>query len=81
MAGRFFVSSFMITNLAYYSSFKARSLAQEDLSLDQKYRILEGLYQEARELGSFSEDGLLLGLQDDIDLAAALNANVSSPPG
>ena len=60
--------------------FKARSLAAQPLSLEEKYRILEGLYLEARRLGSFGERDMLLGLEDDVRLAAALNANVSSPP-
>jgi len=70
----------MITNPSYYASRKARSLAEEKLTLDEKYRILEALYKEARSLGCFGEGDLLLGLQDDIRLAAALNANVSKPP-
>ncbi|MEW6511070.1 MAG: hypothetical protein AB1428_08955 [Bacteroidota bacterium] len=42
--------------------------------------ILEALLEEARQLGRFGEDDLLFGLEDDVRLAAALNANVSSPP-
>ncbi len=70
----------MIKNSSYYASFKRRALAEESLTLDQKYRILEALYEEARLLGRFGNDDLLLGIQDDIRLAAALNANVSNPP-
>jgi len=67
----------MITDPAAYASFKARSLAEEVLDLDEKYRILEALYHEARQLGHFGQHDLLLGLEDDVRLAAALNANVS----
>lgn len=70
----------MITNPSAYSRFKARSVAEQRLDLTEKYRILEALYQEARQLGSFGEGDLLLGLADDVRLAAALNANVSGPP-
>ena len=70
----------MIKNASYYASFKARAIAEETLALDEKYRILEALYEEARRLGRFGNDDLLLGLQADIRLAAALNANVSNPP-
>ena len=70
----------MVTNGSYYNSFKARSLAEQPLTLADKYRILEALYEEARRLGSFGTHDLLLGLEDDIRLAAALNAHVSSPP-
>lgn len=79
MRDRFFVSCRVITNPAYYASFKARSLAGQNLTLDEKYHILEALYREARQLGSFGEQDLLLGLEEAIRLAAALNANVSNP--
>lgn len=70
----------MITNPSFFLRFKARSLAEEEISLEEKYRILEALYQEARYLGSFGEGDLLLGLDDDVRLASLLNANVSNPP-
>lgn len=67
----------MITDPTAYASFKSRSLADQVLDLDEKYRILDALYQEARSLGSFGKRDLLLGLEDDVRLAACLNANVS----
>jgi hypothetical protein len=70
----------MITNPTLYATAKARALAEEPLTLEDKYRILEALYQEARRLGHFREADLLVGLDDVIRLAAALNANVSRPP-
>lgn len=70
----------MITDSTAYASFKRRSLAAEPLDLQEKYRILEALYQEARRLGRFTEEDFLLGLDDDVRLARALNANVSDPP-
>jgi hypothetical protein len=76
----FSLSLGVITDPAYYASFKARSLAAQDLTLNEKYHILEALYREARQLGSFGERDLLVGLEDDVRLAAALNANVSVPP-
>ena len=71
----------MMTDPSTYNRFKARSLAGQDLSLEDKYEILEALYHEARLLGSFSERDALLGLDDDVHLAAALNANVSGSTG
>ncbi|MBP1657682.1 MAG: hypothetical protein H6Q31_2283 [Bacteroidetes bacterium] len=70
----------MITDTAAYTSFKRRSLADRDLGLEEKYRILEALYHEARRLGWFTAQDLSLGLEHDVRLAAALNANVSEPP-
>jgi hypothetical protein len=66
----------MITDPQYFSSFKREALSRERLSLDYKYRILESLYDEARALGSFTDKDILLGLDDDIRLASALNSNV-----
>ena len=63
-----------------YSNFKRSSLAKDKLSLEEKFKILESLYKEARALGHFGEHDILSGLEDDIRLAAALNANVSDPP-
>jgi hypothetical protein len=71
----------VITNPSSYASFKARLIAGETLTLAEKYRILEALYAEARHLGSFGTADILLGLDSDIRLAAALNANLSDPPG
>jgi len=65
----------MIKDPQYHSRIKARLLASDPLDLAQKYAILESLYNEACELGKFGPDDLLLGLEDDIRLAAALNAN------
>ena len=70
----------MITDPSAYASFKRQTLADQALDLEEKYRILEALYQEARRLGSFTERDLSLGLEDDVRLAAALNANVSDAP-
>jgi hypothetical protein len=70
----------MIKDPQYYSRFKARLSAHDSLALAEKYAILESLYAEARELGKFDNDDLLLGLEDDIRLAAALNATLPSTP-
>jgi hypothetical protein len=67
----------VITDPSYFSSFKRVALSKEHLSLEQKYKILESLYEEARTLGRFGTNDLLLGLEDDIRLAAALNSHVS----
>ena len=70
----------MITDPSYFSSFKRRAHAGDRLSLEERYRILESLYEEARALGRFTEEDILDGLDDSIRLAAALNANVSRSP-
>ncbi len=75
-----FVYCPMITNPSSYAAFKLKAMSEEKLTLEDKYRILEALYEEARQLGWFGTSDLLMGLHHDIRLAAALNANVSNPP-
>jgi hypothetical protein len=70
----------VITDPSYFSSFKRLDLAKDHLTLEQKYKILESLYEEARMLGSFRKDDILLGLKDTLRLAAALNSYVSRTP-
>ena len=67
----------MITDPKYYSQFKSLSMASEQQDLTKKYAILESLYLEARELGRFDKQDLLLGLEDTVRLAAALNGTLS----
>jgi hypothetical protein len=70
----------MITNPERLAAFEAASRAKDKLSLDQKYAILEALYQEARSMGHFTQEDILEGIEVDIRIAAALNANVPIPP-
>lgn len=66
----------MIKDPEYYARFKAGILAGDRLDLPQKYAILDALYHEARALGKFNETDSLLGLEDTIRLASALNAHL-----
>jgi hypothetical protein len=70
----------MIRDAEYLESQKRAWLSQHQLSLEEKYRILDAMYSEARDLGHFNRADLLSGLEDDVHLAALLNANVSNPP-
>lgn len=70
----------MIRDAEYFGRAKRTWLSEQDLSLDEKYRILDALYEEARLFGHFDARDMLLGLEDDVRLAAMLNANVSDPP-
>ena len=70
----------MVKDAEYLDQDKRAWLAKQHLSLEEKYRILNALYEEARMFGHFDKNDLLVGLDDDIRLAASLNANVSNPP-
>lgn len=67
----------MIRDTKYYSRFKSRSLAATQEDLSKKFAVLESLYWEARQLGKFGKEDLLLGLEDSVRLAAALNGTLS----
>jgi len=70
----------MITNLDKYEEFDRWSRAADHLTIEMKFRILDSLYEEARHFGHFKGDDLLEGIEDDIQLAAMLNSDVSNPP-
>ena len=70
----------MVKDAEYFDRQKRTWLSQQHLSLDEKFRILDALYEEARLFGHFDESDLLLGLEDDVCVAAMLNANASNPP-
>jgi hypothetical protein len=70
----------MVKDAEYFDGQKRAWLAERQLTLEERFRILNALYEEARLFGHFDKDDLLLGLEDDVRLAAMLNANVSNPP-
>jgi hypothetical protein len=67
----------MMTDPKYYSQFRSLSLASERHDLRYKFALLESLYMEAPQLGKFGTEDLLLGLEDTVRLAAALNGTLS----
>jgi hypothetical protein len=54
-----FASQSVITNPSYYASIKARARAAQQLSVEEKCKILEALYLEARQLGGFGKHDML----------------------
>jgi len=70
---------FMVKDAEYFDRQKRTWLSQRQLSLEEKFGILDALYDEARLFGHFERADLLIGLDDDVHLAAMLNANVSNP--
>lgn len=69
----------MITDYKEVEKFEKEFGMKEPLTLDQKFTLLESLYKQARQLGHFTEQDLLDGLDDDVELARKLNINVSIP--
>ena len=70
----------MVTNPEEVRKFEADYLRRENLTLEQRFAILDGLYEMARFFGHFSGEDVLRGIKDDIELAKALNTNVPIPP-
>lgn len=50
------------------------------LTMEQKFVVEDSLYQLAKQFGHFSPSRALDGIEDDINLARALNACVSETP-
>ena len=66
----------MITDHKEIERFEKEFNRKELLTLDQKFILLDSLYEHARSLGHFSDLDLLDGLDDDVELARKLNINV-----
>ncbi len=69
----------MITNHKEIEKFEKEFGVKHLLTLNQKFTLLNSLYDQARQLGHFTDRDLLDGLDDDVELARKLNINVSNP--
>jgi hypothetical protein len=69
----------MVKDAEYVVRQKRKWLMEHPLSLEEKFAILNALYEEARLLGHFTQHDLPLGLENVVRLAARLSANVSDP--
>ncbi len=63
----------MIHNERIFREWEDRWMAQDTLSLKQKFKILEGMYQEAKTLGIFPPKDPMEGLDLKIRTARELN--------
>jgi len=70
----------MITNPEIVRQAEMEYLRNEKLSVQQRFAILEGLYQLAVKAGHFRPEQILDGIENDIALAKALNTDVRIPP-
>jgi hypothetical protein len=61
--------------------FEEKFLLGENLSVRQRFAILEGLYELAVRFGHFTQEDIMEGIENDIWLAKALNTDVRIPPG
>lgn len=49
---------------------------EHPLTIDQRFKILDGLYEEAKSLGHFNPQNISQGMEDDIKLARIMNEHV-----
>lgn len=63
----------MVRNEAELWAFEDALACRDELSLAEKFRILDAMYEEAVQLGAFPESNPLAGIDDVIRLAQLLN--------
>ena len=66
----------MIKDQKLWSRFESELLKKEDLSLEQKYRILDAMLQEARDLGVWPPEDPMGGIEIGIKIAKIVNRQV-----
>lgn len=70
----------MIKNAEELERFEREYDRAHPLTLEQKYALLESMYQLGKQFGHFTPARLMEGMEVDIAMAKALNANLSNPP-
>jgi hypothetical protein len=76
-----FVEGTMVTNPLQLDELLISFQYEEALTFAKKVALLEGMYQLARDLGQFSPDRALEGIEHDIQLAASLHSLVRPTSG
>jgi len=66
----------MVTNPHLLDAFEREITRTNSLTLNQRFRILDGMYELARIFGHFRQDRVLEGIEHDIEMAKILNENV-----
>jgi len=64
----------MIKDQKLWDQFERELLKKEELSLEQKYRILNSMLREALNLGILPLEDSLEGIEVDIKIARIVNA-------
>lgn len=63
----------MIKNSEYLKKFEDEQTANDDMTLEQKLKLLNSIYKFAVKLGTLPPDDLLEGLDNDIKVAKIIN--------
>lgn len=67
----------LITQPHILEDFERDLRRKEHFSLEEKFALLQGMYELAAKLGHFRRERALEGIEDDIQLALRLNSIVS----
>jgi len=70
----------MVKNPQMVDAFEKESLRSENLTLDQKYHILDSMYTHAKEMGAIEKSATLEDIDGDIELARILHLDVQKTP-
>ena len=70
----------MIKNPDEVRKFEEQYLREQNLTMEQRFAILDGLYKLAVQAGHFKQKDMLNGIEHDIWLAKTLNTDVRVPP-
>ena len=63
----------MIKDPEYLKKFEDEQTANDDMTLEQKLKLLNSIYKYAVKLGTLPPDDLLEGLDNDIKVAKIIN--------
>lgn len=63
----------MIKDPEYLKKFEDEQTANDDMTLEQKLKLLNSIYKYAVKLGTLPPDDLLEGLDTDIKVAKIIN--------
>ena len=69
----------MIHDFSRWHAFKNAWIASHKPDHAQNLRLLDGMYELARELGQFKDEDALGGIEKDIRLVALLNRVQNAP--
>ena len=70
----------MIRDIQYWNRWEEELLRKEPVHVEKNFRVMDAMYEEARQLGLFPPLDPLEGLEIDILYAKAINVPIPSRP-
>jgi hypothetical protein len=68
----------MIRDIEYFESWERERLKEDDLDFESKLRLMDAMYEWARQLGVFPAKDPLERTEVDLRIAKALNVRTGS---